>query len=445
MIRTPRILALLLPFLLVIAVLATACDLLPTSETSSPAVPPAAAPTVTVQPVAATAVAPPSLPAAPLSPLRVWLPPEIGARTASGAEELASQLRAFESTHNGLEIVLEQKPVEGPGGIFSYLRTGRAVAPSVLPDVVAIPTTALTGSGVRELLYPMDQVIDPGSLSDVYPAASALALSDGRLYGYPFATAGLPHLIYRPSVVTSTVSMNWRVFISDTNHTLVLPADSREGALLGLQFYLASGGTLVDENGQPALQVEPLTRALELIALNKANLLQSRQLKTLDEAWQYHQLGLSDFVWTRSDYVLEQLAVDPAGIPPTDQAYSRIPGPGSALPPLTTVWAWAITASDPARQQLAAELIQSLTMPDNLAAWSQRSEMLPARRSAMALLAEESDYYSFASQELERAQAMPVSESSRLLDALGDAVFQVLSTENSPAAIAEEAVAALRQ
>jgi len=446
MTRLPRLWPLFAPFALLAIILATACDLLPNvGMAGTPTAAPPAGPTPTLPPAATTSIVQPSLPAAPLSPLRAWVPNEIGARTTGGAEELNNQLRAFETAHRQLDVIIEQKPVEGPGGIVSYLRTGRAVAPSILPDLIALPTTVLSDPSIRELLFPLESHLDPALLEDTYPALAARSVSDNRLYGIPFAVSGLPHLIYRPTVVSDTVPLTWQAFISDTNHTLIVPADSRDGALWGLQFYLAEGGSVVDDAGKPALEVGPLTRALEQIALNKPNLLQSRQLKTLDEAWQYYQLGLSDFVWTRSGYVLAQLAPVNAATPPTDQAYSRVPGPRGALTPLVSSWAWAITATDPARQELAAELIQSLTTPENLASWSRRNQMLPARREAMAVLAQSNTYFAFTGAELERAELMPVSESARLLDVLGDAVFQVLATEASPAAVAEEASAALRQ
>ena len=442
MTRTLRLLPLLLPILL----LFTSCDQLPGVGSGDTALPPVAGvPTPSVVPIATANVTPPTVPAAPLSPLRLWVPPEIGARTASGTEELANQVRAFESTQRDLDVIVEQEPFDGSGGILSYLRTGRQVAPSMLPDVIALPTSALADPSVREMVFPFGGLIDPAFLSDIYPAPAGQVVSDDRLYGYPFATFGLSHLAYRPSVVTDTVSMNWSTFISDTGHTLVLPADSRDGALFGLQFYLAEGGAVINDTGQPDLQVEPLTRALEQIAIGKTGLLQSRQMKTLDEAWQYHQLGLSDFVWTRSDYLLGEQAGRPEGSSPVDEAYSRIPGPSGPLTPLTATWAWAITASDPVRQELAAELIASLTTPEAMAAWAERAQVLPARREAMSLLAEGNRYHRFAGGELERAQALPLSESSRLLDVLGDAVFQVLTTETPPAAIAEATVAALRQ
>jgi ABC-type glycerol-3-phosphate transport system substrate-binding protein len=127
------------------------------------------------------------------------------------------------------------------------------------------------------------------------------------------------------------------------------------------------------------------------------------------------------------------------------QGYSAIPGLSGGLIPLTTSWAWAITTTDPIRQPLAADLITFLTAPENLANWSSRSQILPARREAMALLADQNPYYRFAAVESERAQVMPVSETSRLLDVIGDAVFQVLTTETPTMLVAEQAVNALRQ
>jgi ABC-type glycerol-3-phosphate transport system substrate-binding protein len=432
---------LLLPLLLALFLLA-GCGLLaetPGDGTATPAAP--VAPSPTSAPATAGQATPAPTPPTTLSPLRVWLPAEISARTPAGTQEMADQLQAFSAARAPLEVLVEQKPVEGAGGILSYLRTGAGIAPSILPDVAAVPARFIADPATRQLVYSLDGLIDAAVAADGYPDSTALVTSDDRLYGVPFAAAGLSHLVHSPATITDTVPLEWTTFISETNQTLVLPADSRDGALFGLQFYLAEGGTLTNEAGQPDLQVEPLARALRQIAQRPENLLQSRQLKTLDEAWQYFQVDPSGFLWTRADYYLGR-----RGQPATPAlAYSRVPGPGGPLTPLTTTWAWVITTPDPARQALAAELIQTLIAPDALAAWADRSQLLPARREAMALLAEEDDYYWFANEELERAQAMPISESSRQLAVIGDAVFQVLTSDASPEAIAEQAVLSLRQ
>jgi ABC-type glycerol-3-phosphate transport system substrate-binding protein len=441
-----RLLPLTLPLLLLLLVSCARLVDTPVDLTASPAA--SAAPTATAaagNDNAPVVTVPTLSPAAPVSPLRVWLPPEIGARTPEGAQQLADQVRAFEAANSPLEVLIEQKPAEGAGGILSYLRTGGTVAPTILPDVVALPTGVMADPAVRQLLFPIDGLIDPIVAADAYPNAAAQVADGDRLFGVPFAAAGLPHLVYAPVAITGTVPLEWTAFISDTNHTLVLPADSRDGALFGLEFYLAEGGTLVNEAGQPDLQAEPLARALQQIALRPENLLQSRQLKTLDEAWQYFQVGRSGFLWVRADYYLGRRAELAAAPGAPELAYSRVPGPTGPLTPLTTTWAWAITTADPARQALAMAFIQSLIDAEALAGWAELSQLLPARREAMSLLAEGSDYYRFAGEELERARAMPISESSRQLAVIGDAVFQVLTTDASPQAIAEQAVLSLRQ
>lgn len=444
-----RSILLLLPFLLLL----TACDYIAArlpggAATPSPAATavddPTTDPAATRSPRATAEQAQPSQPAPPLT-LRVWIPPEIGARTEAGFRELTSQIRAFETTHDDLSVIIEQKPLEGPGGIISYLRTGRTVAPSVMPDLIVVSGRVLSDPNAQDLFMPLDGLVDPAILGDIYPAAVSQVVTDGRLYGYPFATSGLTHLVYRPSLITDDAPLTWMQFISDTNHTMVLPADSREGALFGLQVYLAEGGALVNDAGQPDLQPGPLTQALTQIGLRRDNLLQSSQLKTLDEAWQYHQLGLSQSMWMQADFLLSQQTEAATVGATADQSYMSVPGPDEALVPLTTTWAWAVTTTDQSRQTLAAELVSYLTRPENLSNWSSRSQVLPAQRSAVEQLAVENPYFRFAAGELQRAAGMPVSETSRLLDALGNAVFQVLTTDRSPAVIAEEAVLAARQ
>ena len=145
----------------------------------------------------------------------------------------------------------------------------------------------------------------------------------------------------------------------------------------------------------------------------------------------------------RSEYLLGRQTIDPSLLDTQD--YMPVPGLNGHLLPLVTSWAWAITTEDPVRQKLAEELIAYLTLPDNLANWTQRSQVLPAQRLAMDVISGQNPYLQFAANQLEIANAMPVSETSRLMDVLGDAVFQLLTTETPPEVIAEQAVSALRQ
>lgn len=441
--RTVILVLLVFPLLL----LAAACDVLELGSEAQ--VTPSPAPTTSVTlPTPAPIVTDPLITATqPLSQLRVWIPPEIGARTQASAEVLARQIQAFNTRYPELEIIVERKAVDGQGGIINFLRTARPVAPTILPDLIALPAAQLADAAVRELVYPLDAFIDANGLAAFYPAATARAQHDNAILGYPFAMTGLSHLIYPTERITETVPLRWSSFVSGTTNTLLIPADSREGAFFGLQFYLAEGGSLVNEAGQPDLQEEALTRALEAIAEGKPNLLQSPQLKSLEEAWQLYQVGTSNHVWMRSDYLLGErsLLEGNVAIGQPNRGFAAVPGPQEPLVPLMSTWLWGVTSSEAPRQAVATELLLFLTESQNMAEWTAVSHVLPTRRDVVNAFAESDAYFGFVSDELERAEAYPVEATNRVMDALGGAVFEVLATDDPPQAIAERTIAALRE
>lgn len=445
----PRLLRLLLPILLLSWIAVAGCNVLPSATDVAEETPTAApSPQATFDPP--PAILPTTAPltaTAPLSRMRIWLPAEIGQRTEAGAAVLSNQIREFNSRYPELEIIVEQKPVDGQGGILSYLRTGRTVAPAALPDLIALPARSLPGAANEQLVFPIDSFVEASVLDTLYPVSRDLVVADGVLYGMPFAQTGFSHLVYPPRVITETVPLRWSDFISGTARTLLLPADSPDGAMFGLQFYLAEGGSVVNEAGQPDLQVEPLTRALEAIAAGKPNLLQSQQLRTLDESWQLYQMGTSNHVWMRSDFLQAQAPVGEGALPAAQlqRGYAPVPGPAGPLTPLVDNWVWAVSADGAARQALATELLLFLTEPPNMAEWTTASNVLATRLDVLAQLAEEDSYMAFLEEGLSRAAQQPIPPGSRIMELLGNAVFEVLATDRPPAEIAAATVAALRQ
>ncbi len=444
-----RLFRLLVPLMLLLWIVTTGCDVLQsaTDQTEATPTPAPTAQATFAPPPAILPTAPPLTTTAALSQMRVWLPSEIGQRTEAGSAVLSNQIREFNTRYPDLEIILEQKPVDGQGGILGYLRTGRTVAPSSLPDLIALPARALPGAATEQLIFAIDGFVDPGVVDALYPVSRDQVVRDGILYGMPFGQTGFSHLVYPPRVVTETVPLIWSEFISGTARTMLLPADSPDGALFGLQFYLAEGGSVVNEAGQPDLQVEPLTRALEAIAAGKPNLLQSQQLRTLEETWQLYQLGTSNHVWMRSDYLQAQAPVGEGALPAAQlqRGYAPVPGPSGPLTPLVDNWVWSVSADGAARQALATELLLFLTEPQNMAEWTVQSNVLPTRLDVLAQLAEEDAYMAFVEEGLNRAAQLPVAPGSRLMEILGNAVFEVLATDRPPAEMAEGAAAALRQ
>lgn len=373
--------------------------------------------------------------------IRIWVPPDVAARTENGQTTLQTQLRSIAAGYDNLEIIMEQKAVSGLGGILSYLRSGRNVAPSILPDLIALPTEQLTTAGADGLIYPLDDLLDPAALEDLYPAGQALAQPDEEILGYPFALTALPHLAYNTQIVSGTLPLTWNGLITDTNHSLVLPASGRGGATLGLQLYLAAGGALANEAGQPALQVEPLTAALQQLNQAVAEgiiLPQSSTLTTPEETWQSFQNGNSAIVQTTADqFLLRQDRETPLQVAP-------MPGIEDRLTPLVNGWAWAISTPDPTQQALALDFILALVEGEKLGEWSHRSRILPARRSALATWPADEPFLPFAQRELEIATPYPISTDGIVAQALSNAVFDVVSQTKSPQEAADEAVSELQ-
>ncbi|MFO7536461.1 MAG: extracellular solute-binding protein [Chloroflexota bacterium] len=418
------------------------CNLLDQLEANDPdvaATPVATTPTSEPQPPITDAATPtPAATAVSQRTLVIWLPPEIGGRTQSATTLLAEQIRVFRTSHPDLQVIVQQKNVSGPGGMLSYLRTGGGVAPSILPDLMVLPGDRLLPTYNEELIYPLGSTVSSEMLDALYPPAQTVARPQEIILGYPFALTNLPHLAYDTAVITGTFPMSITHMLNLPDSSLLFPGSGAEGVMIWLQLYLAYGGELVDENGEPALQAEPLRLALE--HLNQARqqsfiTSQSSNVGSLDEAWQVFAGGGATIVQTNAGLFLrEQL---------WEQNYGAAANPGldAPLPPLVNSWVWAVGTNDPVRRALATELIAFLVQPRNLGEWSQAAHILPARADALAEWDLDGAYLQFLGQELERAQPNPITSNSQLMTAFRDAVFDVTSLAETPRAAAENAAA----
>ena len=258
--------------------------------------------------------------------------------------------------------------------------------------------------------------------------------------GYPFVLTGLPHLVHNSETFTTTIPSRWSDF-AEAPGRFVFPANGVPGGTLGLQLYLDAGGTLTNEAGQVALQVEPLATALQqLFAAKNSGLIldQSSNYSSLQESWQLFQSGSATIALTSSEqYLRLRDANSPFEV-------TAVPGLERPLTPLVSGWVWAITTADPTQRMLAADLLNTLIASNALGEWSYASRYLPARQAAFAFWPEDDPYVLFAREQLSRARAMPVSSASSIMTVLNNAVFDVVTLAKTPQVAAEEAVAALQ-
>lgn len=382
-----------------------------------------------------------STPAPDLLTLRLWTTEEISPRSeVRGGPVLVEQLNAFDAAHPELALDVQLKAVTGQGGVLNYLRTGRTVAPTILPDVVLLQASQLAAATQEGLIYPLNDLIAPELVDDLYPAAANLSRVNNALMGYPFFLTGLEHLAYNSTAITTTFPITWTGLMTQPEAAFVFPAASQSGSRLLLQLYLAAGGTLTNEAGQPNLQVEPLTQALNLINRGRQTgtlLLESDNLTTNAEAWQLFQTGPANVVPTSARNFLDNRSFV------LNSQYAALPGPNGPLVPLVDGWVWVITTPDPLRQVLAAELISWLVSDATMGEWSMVTAQLPARRGAFAFWTLETPYQEFLQNQLELAQPFPAAANNTILTALGNALFVVIDGSKTPEVAASEAVAAV--
>ena len=437
----------LLPFLLIIILLFSAgCSVLQQLSGDT-----AVSPTATPTNLPPTPTSPPGSTPAPetaetitdtTTTLTVWIAPEIYSATQEGTAILENQLQSFQNTHPDIQLIYEAKAISGQGSILNYLRVSKNMAPTILPDLVAIPAEQLDTGFNEGLLFPLNGLMPTEKVEDLYPAAVEIAVRDTNIRGYPFILTGLPHLAYNNGVYSDTVPTTWPEFIDLPDQHFAFPASGSAGATLALELYLAAGGTLTNEAGQQELQLEPLITALEQLENGRRNefiLAQSSNIVTLQDTWRLLDNGSVTFVQTNANQFLTEQNAD------LPLRYQGIPGIDHSLIPLVNGWVWAVSTTDPAKQQLAVELMQLLIEPDNLGEWSTASDHLPSRQSALATWPADNPYVIFSRQQLQAANLHPLPASSKIMTELGNAVFDVISLEKTPQVAAEDTILALQE
>lgn len=354
-----------------------ACGLGPTPT------PPVLTPTVAAGtpaatlPPAVTAVpgtAEPTPSAAP-EVLTLWLPPEFTTDvTTPGGEVLAAQLEAYERAHLGLTIELRTKAESGLGGLLNALVTGANVAPSVLPDVVALRRDDLAQAAEAGLIAPLELVVPPATLADFYPFAQSLGRVNGVWVGLPFA-ADARVLAYSTNFYPEPPA-RW----SEVDVGVYMLPGGEPAALALLSGYLARGGTLTDDAGMIHLDTGVLAAVLEEYQTLKTDgRLPVSTLDYVDVAgtWlAFRQRQAALVATSAQQFLAEQAEL-------TAVAMTLLPTAGQPNLALADGWSWALVNA-PDQHPLAADLLNYLLAPEQHAQWTEASGVLPTRAATLA-------------------------------------------------------------
>lgn len=310
--------------------------------------------------------------------LKLWVEPEFGPGLESpGGLELESQLLLFQQANPGVEVELRVKSAAGPGGILDAVRAAAAAAPGTLPDVIAVNFRILRLAAEDGFVVELDDVISPEVLEDIYDFALQNSSWRGSLVGLPFASDALV-AVYSTKAYESP-PMTWNDVLESQNGPMIFPAADHQ-SLTALQQYLALGGSIDGQEDEIVVTLDPLARLFDYyVDARRLGILTQQTLdySTGAETWAaYRGLGAQLAVTSAHSYLLEHNMVE-------DTQAVLIPTEDGSRLALAESWSYALVNSSSGRQAYAAMLVDWLTQPENLGAWSLKAGYLPPRASAL--------------------------------------------------------------
>lgn len=347
------------------------------TETPEP-VPPTQAP-ISIPP---TATAVPTRDSQPvIVTLKLWLPEELNPYGQEpGASTLAKQLSDFSRAYPDLHVDVDVKRAHGRGGLLDFLRTARAAAPGVLPDLVVLDAADLQTAASAGLIQPLDDFLPSALADDRFPFAAVMGDMGSQTIGVVIA-ADIEHLAYRSDLLDAP-PLSWTRVLTPPVPFL-FPAQGRDHLIndATLIQYLAAGGKLVGTDGKPQLDTDALVEVLDFYSdcANTGTISPTLVLGIADDgqAWERFRSGIGVVTSVRARrYWLE-----------ADETLSATWLPTRDAQPFSIArgWALAMVTDDPARQTLTTLLLDWITAPDLNALWTQSAGYLPGTRSALQL------------------------------------------------------------
>ena len=426
--------------LMAVAVVAlAACSVAPSPTASTPATGPTFTPvsTVVTETTPSPSPAPTELRPAHIT-LTVWGPIQFSpGETDSGRSVLQAQYEDFVAGNEGVDVEYVPKAPYGESGVLDFLLAAAYAAPGVLPDLAIVDTVELEALVKEGLAQPIAGPTAAALTTDLYPFASGACTFDGELRGIQFE-ADIEHLIYYTEVLEEPPPTWAELFSGPISYTF--PAGGENGLVNDafLIQYLAQGGQFFDQEGKPTLDSSALQRVLRLYdALRIWNVSppKIRELSSLEDCWKAYSEGNITVSHVSSWRYLTSLPVM------QETSFAAIPTETGIPATMARGWAFVIVTASPYRQEAARSLIEWLMTPQNLAQWSEASNHLPARPSALRLTGWPLDYARFLDTQLANAYHRPSTpEFERVGRALQVAVQDVLSGEKTPRQATTQAV-----
>lgn len=359
-----------------------------------------ATPSVTVEPVATEVV----VVTPPNTVVKIWGPVELSPQSeGEEGQVLREQIRVFEASHPGVEIVYEPKPVTGAASVLNYASSARAVANSVLPDLVILPSTDLKQAVQAELLFPLDDLVAEGLRNDFYTFATRDVRVDGKLFALPL-TVQVEHGLVRDELPQTALTLLEELLNDDAPTWLFTGQALKEGEmsnalllqLISINEQLPTAETLPSRDKFVAL-FTTLHTAQQVGTI-------PRQVLSLDnhiELYERLRSGQADLIESNSrQFMLEREREE-------NILFTRLPTLTGVSMAVIDGYVIAISTEDPNKQQTAILYLKWMLEASRLAEWNKAYRGLPPRRSSLKDTVEDEIYRTFLAEQLENGWLRP--------------------------------------
>jgi multiple sugar transport system substrate-binding protein len=424
--------------LALVALLLVGCDL-PSLQPTPVATTTPVAPDQTPPPQPTSPVADATPPGPSVITLTIWTTEAFSpTQVITSGQILAQQAAAFEESHSDVRIRFMVKKPYGKGGILDFLLTTGAVVPALLPDLVVIDADELGAAVQAERVQPLDDLLPPDLVADLYPFAREACTFGGRLYGLLFQ-ADVDHLVFNTGEV-SIYPRSWPGVLSNPG-PYVFPAGGKAGLVNDaflIQYLAVRSQPAVGSLEDPFLEADSLAAVLQFYrdGISRGTLPTNiLDYNTTDDCWLDYLAG--DAIMTQVSshrYLADRGRLQNAAVAPIP----AINGPGAAI---GRGWVLALPTTDPVRQSAAVAFMVQLMSVEANAAFNQAAGYLPARQASVALWDPVDSYGRFIQRQLEAAQPRPrLSNYTQMAAALQEAVEGVLSGALTPEEAAAQAI-----
>ncbi len=367
--------------------------------------------------------------------LVIWVPPQFDpSQNTKESKILTDLIGKFTEEHPGVNITFRVKAITGEGSALSALSAAKNAAPDVIPSLVILNRNDLLSAVQKGLVYPITTNIF-SEANSWYSYAKQSSAAENYIYGIPIAGDTLV-MVYRASK-TGAAMTTWEDILSRGLPIAFVPASS--DGLFPTFIYLAKGGKLIDDKGQPWLDQSILVDTLKLFLTGGQNGAFPPSLAQVVDQSQNWQMFLEGSV----SIIISNFSTFQHNKGPDIKAMAIPLFTDNQRYPLMNTWNIAVTTSNAEIQNLGIQFAEKMADPIFNDIWTANAGFFPVRQSEHVEWQKDESYDTIL-KILPDAALLPESQIlNKISPILNMAVSKVIKSQTTPEQAAQEAISEL--